>query len=246
MCVLMLSSCLTTQHYNNGKTLKSGKSVVVWGAGYHKYLKCTSRDYRVNETNQDRKPNTKKCLEAEGEEIDETYEPQVSRKFRLGVRDNWGPFPGLDIGYSFEALGGVEFDGRLALPYVIEELNHSISAGWVIGNWADNTLFMEYAFSKDFLATNLYINIRESYVATQTYDLDIDGGEDDVFIHNQKWVTQLGFGMRYEGTRRFLLPNIFYAHGTITAPAFSFVDRIEGDMKPVYQFSPSVGVGWTY
>ncbi|MGL1900917.1 MAG: hypothetical protein OCC49_02185 [Fibrobacterales bacterium] len=244
--ICMLSSCLTTQHFNTGKTLKTGNSVVVWGVGSNTIFNC-SRDYDNWEySNNDSTVYTKTCQSNENEIIDDELAPQISRKFRLGVRDDWGPFPGVDIGYSLEAPGGVEFDGRLALPGLSESLYHSLSVGWIIGLWADNTVFLEYAFSKEVGKNSFYVNLRESYIATQAYDLEFDEDSEEMFKHNRNWATQLGFGMRHEGKRQFFFPNVFYAHGTITAPAFSFVDRIEGDMRPMYQFSPSVGVGWTY
>lgn len=117
--MLILSGCLTSSHhFRSGKTIESGEAHVNYGFSIRKAPLCESSDGNEN------------CRE-----WTEVTAPNLSRGFRLGVRDSWGPFTGVDAGYQLE-VGVLEFDMRLGLPHLMingVQLYHSL--GCWLGDW---------------------------------------------------------------------------------------------------------------
>lgn len=210
-------SCLyTTHHFNSGKTLEPGKTRLTIGIGQHKF----------NNSNL-----------AKG-----------SFNYRFGVAEKLGPFPGVDLGWHLEIPtnpGTMEFDARLAFPAGKNEyIHHSLSGGWGIGMWADNTLFAEYAVSGKIRRSSLFLNIRTTYLATQFFKVfseDID----KPFTHNQRLIYQAGAGFSYilpdiPVLPDFIIPQLIATWPQI--PAGSLPDDIIWDV----QWNVNLGTGWRF
>lgn len=150
----------------------------------------------------------------------------VSMGWRLGVRNAWGPFTGVDIGWRLEAPTGpatLEFDARfgLPLPVLMARWNHAASLGWGIGAWADNSLFAEYAFGMATGRLRPFGNTRVTYLASQPMDLAVSSGFTD-FTRYRRWVAQANVGLEWILPDWPLLPQRLLPTLSLAYPALPF------------------------
>ncbi|MBF0430022.1 MAG: hypothetical protein HQK83_01985 [Fibrobacteria bacterium] len=214
---IIFSSCLyTTHHFNTGKTLSPGKTRVTLGLGHQRY-------------------NQSDLI-------------KTSLDYRLGIFDKWGPFPGGDIGLHLEVPtnpGTMEFDMKLAMPGGHETwYRHSLSAGWGIGMWADNTLFMEYGASTLLGMHILFANFRASYIATQFFKV-FEEDIDSPFTHRQRMVYQSSLGLYFRVYDIFLFPDYVIPQFITSYPEIpAGLETDETIWKP--QFNVNIGMAWRF
>ena len=214
-----LSGCLTatTQHFNSGAILPAGETRSTYGLAWIPVTNC----YEPSGRNAD---GFNVCHDYEQENI-----PLPSYTWSLGVRDQWGPFPGAELGWMVEALGTIDFNANLGLPGFENhpKWRHAIMAGWGIGNWADNTLFLEYAISfRPETSWLLYTNFRTSYVATSLNDLELsdqsNSNDKNVFLSHQRWLFQNTWGVRVGPIKVRILPKYYDLNVHMGAPKIMF------------------------
>jgi hypothetical protein len=139
----------------------------------------------------------------------------------------------------------MEFDMRLALPAANSKtIHHSLSGGWGIGMWADNTLFAEYAVSGRIRRSALFLNLRATYLATQFFKV-FSGNIDQPFIHNRRFIYQAGMGFSWRLPDIPILPDFIVPQLIATwpqIPAGSLPDDIIWDV----QWNANLGTGWRF
>lgn len=152
--------------------------------------------------------------------------PNFSIAWRLGVREVWGPFTGVDIGWRVEAPTGpatLEFDTRfgLPLPASMARWNHAVSLGWGIGAWADNSLFAEYAFGQETGRLRPFGNTRLTYLASQPMDITVNHGF-TTFTRYRRWIGQANIGLEWVLPDLPLLPQRILPSLALAMPALPF------------------------
>jgi hypothetical protein len=212
-----LNSCLyTTHHFNTGEILRPGKTRATFGMGSHRFS---------------------------GREM-----LKLSLNYRLGITPKWGPFPGADMGWHLEMPtnpGTMEFDLRLAMPAPNQDwFHHSLSTGWGIGMWADNTFFAEYAASIRYRWISVFTNLRATYLATQFFKV-FQSDMDHPLTHQQQWVGQAGLGFKAGLPRLFLLPDFIIPQVILTYPKVP-AGNSEESVEHAPQWNINVGTGWRF
>jgi len=216
--ILILAGCIsyTSQHLNTGVLLDPGQRSNIFAVSSEQGYTCKG-EYRPNHDGF----NTCYADSLYGHYATVTV-PHISYIWRLGVRHQWGPFTGVDIGWQLEFPGTLDFDARFGLRHPSEVAwKHSISLGWGIGNWADNSWFAEYAWSYPLRYSMLfYINARETYLATLLADLRPakGSGRDNFFGHQRRFLHQLSAGIKLGPIDVFLLPDYVHLNGFISYP----------------------------
>lgn len=253
LCIVFTGCLSTKHHFNTGQVLPSGKSSVICGFSKTSGYSCDG----VKKKDKDEFVHcVKDEIERSGDGLKRKGYYILSRSFRLGVRDNWGLFTGVEIGYQMEIPNTLEFDVKFGLPQP-DNFNfyHSISAGWGLGMWPDNTYFLEYGISRPGERWTFYANFRESYLATQIADLDIDkpeyedDGKDhtgELFIHRQRWYHQVAAGLEYELPAIYLLPDIIHFQGIVNSPVISLPGEPKFSSSRVghFDWQLNFGFGW--
>jgi hypothetical protein len=275
-CALIFAGCLYTgQHFNDGRLLSPGNTSVTLGAGMYRHFEygcpelpqITVFDGAGTPYGYDFKDSTGlHCVQSRGIRDTSgvyTYHndtvaprlasaplPKASLGYRLGVAGRLGPFPGADIGLRLEAptnpVSG-EFDLRLGLPAPGDiAWRHSLSAGWIIGVWADNSWFLEYAWSHDWGPTAVFANYRATLLATQFADLG-DAEDSRRFASRRRLIHQASLGWMWNLPAVPALPDFLAPEATLTYPLAP-----EGD-KPIpdryldeHVFEFSLGIGWRF
>jgi hypothetical protein len=261
--MFLLSGCLyTTHHFNTGRLLEPGRTSFTLGAGVSGTVSygCPEESaYSI--TNQ----TGVHCINYHNEYIDgkmvgveDTVPQQASTSrvinsslgYRLGVRGPFGPFKGAEVGLHMESPTNPvtgEFDLKVGLPAPkVFPLLHSLSAGWGIGAWADNTYFLEYAASRPFGANDLFFNYRATYLASQFADQS-EAESARRFEAHHRLIHQAAAGFSWvlpdiPVLPDFLAPEAILTYplapvGTKRIPAFVLDDRLWGF---------NLGFGWNF
>lgn len=232
----LINGCLgSSHHFRKGKTLPSGEYEYNYGISTIEQIVCTRRD------------SDNSCQRYSRQDI-----PNLSRSFRLGVRDEWGIFPGVDAGYQMETNLVLEFDIRLAMPHILihgEEINHAVGFGWGVGFWPDNTYFVDYVLSKQWTNKTLYLSTRQNWLATQLSDFGVDNGEDneDLYKHNRRWLQQYGVGFEFTIGEIWLVPDQFHIQVLTTGPYVAYIGSETPNENP-FNFNTqfNFGLGWHF
>ena len=237
-----LSGCLySTHHFHTGLLLPAGKSQTTLGGGLQPLWRCsgspadTSARHACNENDS----GTERVRRSE------VFKGSVD--YRLGVRDKWGPFPGVEMEWHMEVPTNpatMEFALNLALP--ARSFHHKIGAGWGIGAWADNSVFMEYAASRRQGAFTGFGNFRTTWLATQIGDVM---GEDFAkpFPSNQHLVFQTGLGLFYFLPDWLLVPDFIVPYVSLTLPQVPSGDqKFKAADIPLQQWDANLGLGWAF
>ena len=78
---------------------------------------------------------------------------------------------------------------------------HSLSGGWILGSWADNSFFTEYAASRAFGAGDpahaLYASYRLTYLATQLGEAVRTDTLVNRFDHHRRFAHQASAGFNF-------------------------------------------------
>lgn len=219
---IALMGCLaSTHHLNNGSTLTPGVWETSNSISMGKVGVCDSygglpveNGYHTCKPN----PNDTDAYDPYWRtHVSTVTIPSYAYQWRLGVRDAWGPFTGVDMGYAQEFPRTWEFDMRFGLPSPLAKVDHSVATGWAMGLWPDNTWFVEYAVGKEFNGGTIYANSRFNWLATQMADMTVDEGGDegwesnDIFAHQRRIVMQVNVGTRLDTPNDYwLLPDFWH------------------------------------
>jgi len=218
------NGCLaTTHHLNTGRILKPGEYHSTYAFSYSKRAIC-----RYSGSSLIEKDGAKICQLDPSDSIyiypeDSALEafkvekiPSLSTQWRLGLWEKWGPFTGVDMGYSLEIPSTWEFDFRFGLkPFEFMKTgslpwHHNFGLGWGIGLWADNTWYAEYGLGIPLLSNLcIYGNYRLNYLATQFADIELKDQEGNnqgsIFNHAKRILHQMNFGIEGVWEKNFFL-----------------------------------------
>jgi len=256
-----LTGCLyTTHHFNSGRILDPGQTAVTIGIGRSSIYSqgCPDgygRDYDTTATahpcapyfggSSARPVDTAHVPEA----VTSITIPKFSLGYRLGVRGPWGPFTGVEMGWHLEALtnpGTVEFDLKFGLP-VPEKFHahHSLSGGWGVGMWADNSWFLEYAASRDLGKHAVYGNYRYTWLATQPADLTYSF-DHWRFVSHRNYAHQAALGLYLKLPDIFLVPDYVTPQVNFTFPVTAPFIKIDQDKLESVLVNINFGCGWNF
>lgn len=251
---LFLNGCLyTSHHFNTGRVLEPGNTAVTVGWGKARLYEedCPDNAYGPFTYG----PESGRCM-VYGDSIlvkpivSSTSIPKFSLGYRLGVRRDWGPFTGVELGWHIEVPtnpGSAEFDAKFGLP-APERYFHSLSGGWIIGSWADNSVFGEYAASRGFgkgdPAHSLYASYRLTYLATQPSDAVAEDSLVNRFNHRRRFAHQATAGFLFRLPAFPVLPDFFSPHATVSMPVVPAFDGPAPD-EP-FLLDLNFGVGWRF
>jgi hypothetical protein len=259
-----LPGCLYTgHHYNNGRILSPGNTAVTVGYGSDKAYSLHCPDRHVLEQDS---AGVFECIPMRlgilgtDTETEDTLTPgtryqsgsKFSLGYRLGVRGPWGPFTGAELGWHLEAPTApitAEFDFKLGLPNASSvKYFHSVSLGWGIGVWVDNSFFAEYAAARSFgqgeEAHTLYASYRATYLATQPFEL-MDTEEELRFQSHRRLVQQASLGFHWSLPGIPILPDYFSPQITATTPWVRATDEAVPPAEP-YIYELNLGFGWKF
>jgi hypothetical protein len=249
LAALPLAGCLySTHNFATGRLLPQGRSEATVGFGRQPIWRCAGYV-------QDSTRAGEACGEGGGgeESAERSDMPKGSVGYRLGMRDAWGPFPGLELRWHLEAPTNpatMEFGLNLGLPGGARDsagaFRHAVGAGWGIGAWADKTFYAEYAASARVGPPLLFSNLRVTYLATQIGEVL---GEDFAkpFPSNQHWVFQAGLGAGIPVGDWLVLPDIVIPGVSITLPQIPSGEReFQPSDIPLLQWDATLGLGWTF
>jgi hypothetical protein len=262
---LLLSGCLyTSHHFNSGRTLDPGNTAVTLGAGK---IKLFERSCNYHEGFYDFQDSlgVLHCVRARWDgtgglpgdtvapTLIESNLPKISLGYRLGVRKQWGPFTGVELGWQLEAPtnpGSAEFDLKLGLPGSGRgRFHHSFSGGWIVGMWSDNSFFGEYAASRAFgpgdSAHALYASYRFTRLATQPDDVFSDSsGRSLRFGKRTRNTHQATVGFHWRLPALPVLPDFLSPQATISVPWVAAL----GGVKPedALLLDINLGFGWRF
>lgn len=239
---LTLSGCLySTQHFHTGVLAPEGHGQATVGLGRQPRWTCSAP------------PDTtapQACNEdGSGQErVSKSDGFQGSLDYRLGIADRLGPFPGVELQWHLEAPtnpASLEFAFNLGLP-AWGNARHMAGAGWGIGAWSDNSLFLSYAVSKQVGLPLFFLNLRATLLATQ---LPRVLGQDfaEALPSERVLILQSGFGTRFQLPRwpvapDFLIPQFIASYPPLPSGERNFRRQ---DLPPV-QWDLNLGLGWEW
>ncbi len=276
---LLFSGCLySTHHFNTGRTVPAGVSTFTmgfgtqrftsehcpeivknktaenpWGDYYYGYLDWEdhichySSGFGYDPFDDTSRPDTFTTDPS----LNKTILPKFSLGYRIGVRDSWGPFTGVDIGFQFEApsfYATALFDMRLGLPRLpIKNVHHALGAGFLIGAWADNGYFGDYAISKSFGKNELYSSFRILYHNTLITQME-DMAENFKIPHKRRWVYQSALGGKWVLPELKIMPDFLTPQFTATFPTVHVTSDERGDnlYRKKIELKFNLGMGWDF
>ncbi len=241
---LLFNGCLySTHHFNTGETLKAGRSKVTIGAGRQPLWDCLDKTPRSSIL----------CNGANGNppepvSVSQTFKGSVN--YKLGLKDNWGPFPKTELQWHFEAPTNpitMEFGLVLGLPdFNQQKFSHNLHTGWGMGIWSDNSFFLEYALSRSVYSHRLFINLRETWLATQINDV-LNENFDKELTQNKQFISQIGIGLQLKLPDWFLMPHFIspqlnFTFPQVTTGDFEFLDADIDD----YLANLNIATSWVF
>jgi hypothetical protein len=236
------------QHLNTGELLPSGHSTIGWAYTYRTLPTCSYNGSTPEPVQVDGRAT---CPSDGG--VSQMKVPALGRSVRIGIDDRpLGPFRGWEIGYQLEFPETLEFDVKAGLPSPGPLMHHSISLGWGLGLWPDNSYFAEYAVSwRPSPAVQVYGNFRETLVATQAIDLSFNGettGDGSLFDHDRRWLHQLAFGFQGTIGEHFMIPDYWNLQAMVSAPVMGLPTEpsFSGNTAGLFQPAVTLGIGWYY
>lgn len=263
----LLSGCLyTSQHFNSGRILEPGETSVTLGYGKAHFLEAQCPDqYDVATRTASDPPvcrswyagggldGTPGYPRAEDSILPVAWEsintPKFSLGYRLGVRKQWGPLTGIELGWTLEAPTNpisLEFDLKVGLPSPKAwKVDHSLSGGWGIGMWADNSWFLEYAASKTLGNQTFYLGYRYTALATQPQDLE-DSFEEWKFAHRPRDIQQASLGWFFRLPEIAVIPDFLGPQVTVTTPMLTGLSDAIPSTDRDYDLNLNLGFGWEF
>jgi hypothetical protein len=245
---LVLQGCLySTHHFHNGQVMNAGHSQATFGVGRQPVWNCHRDAGDSANTKLACADGTERAKNA-GETVQHTTWPKGSFHYRLGLRDNWGPFPAIEMEWHFEVPTNpatMEFGLNFALPGP-SFMHHKLGGGWGVGAWADDSFFAEYAISLISGQHLLFTNFRATWLATQIGDVL---GEDFAkpFPRNQHFVFQTAYGLFYRLPDWPVVPDFIIPSLNLTLPSVPAGEqKFKPSDIPTLQWDINVGLGWGF
>ncbi len=170
--------------------------------------------------------------------------------YRLGMSGPRGFITGTEIGLHLEAptnpVSG-EFDLKIGLPVPGgRPYHHSLSAGWGIGIWADNSYFLEYAVSRALGGSDLFAAYRGTNLATQIADLGSSQG-DRRFKTKRRLIHQATVGFSLALPAIPVIPDFLAPMAVLTYPLAPFSSsRVPDHVLDDHLWDLSLGMGWRF
>lgn len=242
LAALVLSGCLySTQHFHTGVLMPEGHGEATFGLGRQPRWACSAPADSLH---------PKACDEdgSGGERVSRSDVPQVSLDYRLGIGDHVGPFPGAELQWHLEAPTNpvsLEFALNLAMP-AWGGMHHMLGAGWGIGAWADNSLFLQYAASRRVGLPLFFANARLTLLATQMPRVLKDDFA-RALPSDRVLVLQSGFGARFPLPHAPFAPDFLVPQFNVSYPQIPAGDREfrRSDIPPL-QWDMNLGLGWDW
>ena len=239
----VLSGCLySVHHFNTGETLGAGKSEATLGAGRQPLWSCSPAPPDTG--------SVRLACNEDGsgtEKVSESFLFKGSVDYRLGIKNNLGPFPGVELEWHVEGPSNpatMEFGLNLGLPSPTS-FRHKLGAGWGIGAWADNSFYLEYALSKNWGRTLAFGNARVTWLATQIGDV-MSQNFADPLPSRQRLVLQSGLGLRFRLPNWKVVPDFVIPQVNLTWPQVPSGDQsFRGQDIPPLQWDANLGLGWS-
>jgi hypothetical protein len=236
-----LSGCLySTQHFHTGVLAPEGHGQATLGLGRQPLWRCSApADSTARACNEDGSGS---------ERVFRTEAVQASIDYRLGIADKIGPFPGAELEWHLEAPtnpASLEFSVNLGMP-AWGSMRHMVGAGWGIGAWSDNSLFLEYAASRRLGIPLFFTNLRATLLATQLPRV-LQDDFSRALPSERVLVVQSGFGVRFPLPSWRLAPDFVIPHFNLTYPQLPAGDRVfRGQDIPSLQWDMNLGLGWDW
>jgi hypothetical protein len=237
-----LTGCLySTQHFHTGVLMGAGRGEATLGLGRQPRWECSAPADSLQ---------PRACNEdgtgAEHARLSEG--PQASFDYRVGIADRLGPFPGAELQWHLEAPtnpASLEFGANLGLP-AWGAMRHMLGAGWGIGAWADNSLFLQYAASRRVGLPLFFGNLRATLLATQLPRVLKDDFS-RALPSRRVLVLQSGFGARFALPKMPLAPDFLVPQFNVSYPQLPAGDRDfrRADIPPL-QWDMNLGMGWDW
>lgn len=264
---LFLSHCLYTSHsYNTGRILKQGLSSTTLGYGKQTLLSLECDGIGENGESWGslvREDDKVHCRSIVGNQPGDTtyFNPRVKKQkipdwsfgYSLGIRDKWGPFPGLEMGFLLEVPTlpiSAEFYLRLGLPHPKwKGFKHGAALGYIMGAWADNSQYLEYAISRDIGNHLAYTNFRTTYMASQIPDI-YSGNKNSEFKlnKNRRLLLQNTFGFMWNIPPIIMFPDFVTPQINVTYPnlPLSYNEKAFGYEEGGLYVKWNIGFGWKF
>jgi len=257
---LPLTGCLyTVQRFNDGTILPPGASDVTLGIGgasswsvdcpegyYESGSNCLRYNYGSYYSAKPPSYDTARPA------LKEDPLTQVHLGWRLGVRKEWGPFTGAEIGWNLDIPtepATMEFYGRLGLPgFSDTAVAHSLTAGWGIGAWADNSWWLEYSLSRRLGPVRPWIGGRALLQGTRVSAVSTDDG--DALVSDRHLLWQAFGGASVSLGEIPVIPDWIAVEATWTTPGvragLSSKDATNYRIAGKNDFRVHVGFGWRF
>jgi hypothetical protein len=239
----MCGCFFTTQSFNSGKILVPG--VTRFGAGFGR------RSFVFREWDYDYYTGYGSYHYEE-----QTY-MTYNLNYRLGVLKKYPFGGGLELGWMFEAPVALERSGAASLECDSRfgfkafrlgkgVFHHNMAAGWLIGQWVDNSWYLEYAAGYEIKTTILYAGYRGILAGTDFISKDGDPFEyvDDGLgfgrfrPSSRSWNNRMILGLRWYTGEVLFIPDYFIPEISVIFPEY----HIEKDFAVNF----SLGMQWEF
>lgn len=259
----ILTGCLyTTHHFNSGRILDPGQTAVTFGYGRSRIYEQGCPDGWNRPFGDSDRTHCERYIETDPfisvrdsvmirQRVTSQAIPKFSLGYRLGVRGPWGPLAGVEMGWHLEAVtnpGTIEFDLKFGLPLphrLVAKHHHSVSAGWGVGNWADNSWFLEYAASRDLGRHSVYGNYRYTWLATQAPEIN-ESADNWKFESRMGHAHQAALGFYLRLPDIFLVPDYVTPQANITFPVKAPFVEVDPELMDPMLLNYNLGFGWNF
>jgi hypothetical protein len=230
----------STHSFNNGKLLDPGETMTTCSAGMRGFYKLTGDTLYPGYY--DRSGWVMDTLIIPPD-TNLFYHWSAAFDFRLGVLSRRPFGKGLEIGLLIETpvqyarnIGMVpllQFDGRFGLPrcsLANSAYSHDLSIGWIMGQWVDNSWFIEYAGGLEYRTCTPYFNVRMTRVGTDANAAGKTFGDTDFLTYKRNgWNARACTGLSFKLPAMPVLPDfivpeiaLFYPSGMLKVPGLSW------------------------
>ena len=259
----LFTGCLyTTHHFNSGRILEPGQTAVTIGYGVARIYEQGCPDDWNRPVGDSNTTHCERYVENTPfssvrdsvmirQRVTSYPVPKLSLGYRLGVRGPWGPFTGVEMGWHLEAPtnpGTIEFDLKFGLPLprpLIAKFHHSLTGGWGVGNWADNSWFLEYAASRDLGRHSFYGNYRYTRLATQAPEIN-ESAEAWKFESQTGHSHQAALGFFLRLPDIFLIPDYVTPQAILTFPIKAPFVKVDSELMDPMLLNYNFGFGWNF
>ena len=259
----LLTGCLyTTHHFNSGRILEPGQTAVTFGYGRSRIYEQGCPDGWDRPFGDSNTTHCERYLEKTPfasvrdsvmirQRVTSFAVPKLSLGYRLGVRGAWGPLTGVEMGWHLEAVtnpGTIEFDLKFGLPLprpMLAKHHHSLSGGWGVGMWADNSWFLEYAASRDLGRHSVYGNYRYTRLATQPTELE-KSFDNWKFESHRGYAHQMALGFYLRLPDIFLIPDYVTPQANLTFPVKAPFIKVDSELMDPVLLNYNFGFGWNF